>query len=293
MYTEQELIYLKVITPLHAGAGQGLEIVDMPIQREKHSNIPKIEGSTLKGSLKHFLYHNLEDKDKEELYRVFGPENGDDYASAISFTDARLLFFPVRSVTNIFQLITCPYIIKRWVEDLQIIGREKTYDRLTNLQVEDGDCLAIHLKQKKVILEEYVFNNKFKLNNYKEEFNGLFDKIEGLKREKIIILSDSDFIDFVTMYTEIITRNKISIETGAAEETGLFTEEYLPAESILYFIVLGSPTFPEENKKKAIEVINYFNKNVNGIFQVGGNATIGKGFVKRIGSDQNDKSKKC
>lgn len=290
MYRDKKMVYIKAITPIHAGAGDGLGNVDMPIQREKHSNIPEIEASSLKGSIKHSLYSKFkEDEDeipeelKKELYTVFGPEDGNDnYSSSIGFTDAKLLFFPVRSAEDIFKLVTCPYILKRWIEELEMIG--KKVDGNLDINVNSGeyiDCKENDSKDdnEKIILEEYVFD---RFSGVDENLKGIISSIEGLDIEKVVILNNSDFIDLVTMYTEIITRNKISVKTGAAEKTGLFTEEYLPAETIMYFMVLSAPSFNENNKKTPKDIIDYFNTNVDKVFQVGGDATIGKGFVEKL-----------
>jgi CRISPR-associated protein Cmr4 len=48
----KEYYLLKVLTPLHIGAGQGLGHVDLPIVREAHTNFPYIPGTSLKGALR-------------------------------------------------------------------------------------------------------------------------------------------------------------------------------------------------------------------------------------------------
>jgi CRISPR-associated protein Cmr4 len=48
----KEHYLLKVLTPLHIGAGQGLGHVDLPIVREAHTNFPYIPGTSLKGALR-------------------------------------------------------------------------------------------------------------------------------------------------------------------------------------------------------------------------------------------------
>lgn len=300
MYKEKQLMYIKVLTPTHAGAGQCIDNIDMPIQREKHSNIPKIEASSLKGSIKNALYNKIklryvdtkkELKNSDEfkwLSIIFGSENGDDYASLIGFTDARLLLFPIKSATDIYKLITCPYILKRWTEDLEIVNNAQV-NKIKELVVDDGECIAMDKSkcfnqgnESKIILEEYVFDV---CQNKAEELNGVLKAINGIDVSRVVILSDSDFIDLVCMYTEIITRNKIDVNTGVAEGTGLFTEEYLPVETVLYFMVLASPSFNGDDKKLLPDPIEYFNKNVNEVFQVGGNATIGKGIVKWLNKE--------
>lgn len=304
MYREKEMIYIKALTPIHAGAGQTLESVDMPIQREKHSGIPKIEASSLKGSIKHALYQKMKNsqEDINTLYTIFGAEDSDkDYASAIGFTDAKLLFFPVKSATDIFKLITCPYILKRWMEDVKLQNDKNDEKSQKNdietistyfkkLVIDEGRCITN--SNNPIILEEYIFERDSRIDTALQNF---LEKITNfnIDTNRIVILNDSDFIDLVTMYTEIITRNKINVETGTAQEFGLFTEEYLPTESILYFTVLASPSFDTRGPKTAKEVVDYFDGKVDEVFQVGGNATIGKGFVKRsgeVGGVENEQS---
>lgn len=308
MYKDKEMIYIKAITPIHAGAGQGLESVDMPIQRERHSNIPKIEASSLKGSIKHWIYKKLEAKDvsKADLYEIFGQDDGADKSSKISFTDAKLLFFPIKSNKDIFKLITCPYVINRWIEDLNFENKDSIEIeklKFNNLDSDKGKCIAYNEKEtEKIFLEEYIFEiieDNYGVLEFLETAFRKTEKAKGKSNDlkelgklvgheymmdvnKIVIINDSEFIDLVTMYTEIITRNKINVETGAAEKGGLFTEEYLPSESILYFMTLGAPSFDKENKNESKEVLDYLNDNLDEVFQVGGNSTIGKGFVKRL-----------
>ena len=82
--------------------------------------------------------------------------------------------------------------------------------------------------------------------------------------------------------TEVVTRTKINNETGTVSDTALFTEEYLPAESILYSIALFSPEFKKEKEGRLDQaaVAKFYNDHLPTIFQIGGNATIGKGIVR-------------
>ncbi len=115
----------------------------------------------------------------------------------------------------------------------------------------------------------------------------------------IVVLEDDDFKDFVNLSTEVITRTKINNDTGTVQDGALFTEEYLPAESIMYSLVLTAPEFTEEkdeNKKtfateqKLNEFFSTFIKN-NPVMQIGGNSTLGKGITKTFLINQkNDKN---
>lgn len=303
MFDDKKVEYIKAITPVHAGTGQDLGIVDMPIQREIHTFFPKIEGSSLKGAIKFHIYNKIRDYNKEvendrkdnkkfnQFYEMLGYE-GDDKdsdnnakekgASRLAFTDAKLLFFPVKGVERLFYYVTCPYILKRWHEEVY----SKEID-IPNL--DEGRCIVLAKEESddnnRIILEEYIFEKQsdLKINDVIRE-NSL-KKV--LSKDNTIIVSDSDFEDLVTMYTEMITRNKINPETGVAENTGLFTEEYLPSESIMYYMVLGSPKFKACNEKNTEkEPLEYYEEKIGDVFQIGGNKTIGKGIVKRLSVDE-------
>jgi CRISPR-associated protein Cmr4 len=89
------ILYLQALTPLHPGSGTALGTVDLPVQRERHTNWPVIPGSSVKGVLR-------EASPKELRQRLFGTGDSDGTsAGALSFTDARLLALPVRSLTNV------------------------------------------------------------------------------------------------------------------------------------------------------------------------------------------------
>ncbi|MDE0426604.1 MAG: type III-B CRISPR module RAMP protein Cmr4 [Candidatus Poribacteria bacterium] len=254
MFKQAKPLFLIVETPLHAGSGSDLGIVDLPIQREKHTDYPKIEASGLKGSIREIFRAQVE-KPKVEL--VFGPEDGDLHAGALGFTDARLLLFPVKSVKGVFAWVTCPAALERFKHDLSIcqpsvdfvenIPDANTVPNESSLIVKDeGDA-------KKIVLEEYTFtvthndgcdivakwiaHNVLPTND--PSYNYWCDKIE----KDIVVLSDDDFRDFVMLSTEVIARTKIDSKKGTVVDGALWYEEYLPTDSILYSLALTTPLF--------------------------------------------------
>jgi len=320
MYKIARPFFMVVETPLHAGSGMDLGVVDLPIQRERHTSFPKIEASGLKGCIRE-AFETREDEipvgttkvDKsnreETISLAFGPENGDDHAGALGFTDARLLLFPVKSMKGVFAWVTCPKVLARFRNDLKLA-------EIPNVQIPTEkavpyDCQLV-IKDGKIVLEEYTFE-------ITEDANGedtcskfakwLSDNVipKGPEydywREKIktdvVVLSDGDFRDFVNLSTEVITRIKIDSDTGTAQQGALFTEEYLPSETILYSLALATPIFKENDSDKGVFrkttdeseeslVMEYFTKGLPKVIQIGGNATIGKGIVRTIVGCGND-----
>lgn len=315
MFTRACPFFLLVETPLHAGSGTDLGVVDLPIQRERHTGFPKIEASGLKGSIREAFEQlgknperlkKLKDKFaalKDEQYRqivnlVFGPEEGDLYAAALGFTDARLLLFPMRSARSVFAWVTCPAVLNRLVKELKLAGVPNLPPLPEAGTVPCGSGLFI--RGTSVVLEEYAFTVREdeKASRWAE---WLADKAlperEDLEwwrkkmKKDLVVLSDDEFAHFVTMATEVVTRIKIDPETGTVKEGALFTEEYLPQETLLYSLALASPAFGRDEDRKVGEavfgkdkqdesVLKFWRTGMPEVFQVGGNATLGRGLVR-------------
>lgn len=100
------LLILHAHSGIHAGTGQELGTVDLPIQRERVTNFPVIRGSSLKGALRQALFDR--GMDSNTITTIFGPEsnNASDHAGAIVVGDARLVLFPMRSLRGTFAWTT-------------------------------------------------------------------------------------------------------------------------------------------------------------------------------------------
>jgi len=185
MFRKIKPFFIITETPLHPGSGSELGIVDLPIQRERHTDYPKIEGSGLKGSLREAMevsnkememnsqkkirskdkikYKDVE-KETDYISLVFGPEEGNEHAGSITFTDARILLFPIKALKGVFGWVTCPAVLERFKEDLIITGQvEKLpvndFSGLVNTYPENSNLVILS----KVVFEEYVFEqNKAK-----------------------------------------------------------------------------------------------------------------------------------
>jgi len=292
--TKIKPFFIKTITPLHVGSGSDLGIVDLPIQREAHTGFPKIEASSLKGAIRKAFEDNYKnDEDKKKIHIVFGcdgcekdfPEDfkddEKDFAGALGFSDARILFFPVKSVKGVFAYITCPMVLKRLQEDLTLCENTtfETIDISSN--IDDNECIVFENNQniindKNIILEEYSFEvTKGKLTS---SF-----KIPQIDKTRLVIISDDNFTYFVKNSTEVITRTKINNQTGTVKQGGLFTEEYLPAETVMYSLVIANKPYSNKinNFKDANQVMEFFNQIPKHI-QIGGNSTLGKGIVEIV-----------
>ncbi len=318
---------LQAISSVHAGSGSEIGIVDLPIQREQHTGIPKIESSTLKGAIKADFELNQilqEETDfKEKMKWTFGsdPQQKEDkenktVAGAISYADARLLFFPVKSMKGVFALVTCPEVLNRFVREMSqfqddIKIQSPIEEGWNGCKVCEKSSLTMGDKsskdsensgKKNIVLEQYAFpveqnleldawvkslanclyfsdeNDKSDKDNPNNENKKIF--VNRLT-EKLVILDDQAFMDFVKLSTEVNARIKIDSKTGVVNDGGLWYEENLPPESILYsFLFVGDARGKGlEDFEKADHIKNFLDKR-NEIFQLGGNSTLGRGLLK-------------
>lgn len=308
MYRKANPLFLICQTPMHAGSGSELGIVDLPIQRERHTSFPKIESSSLKGAIReafersganeltiHKAFGFDKDSASEEVRGAI-PEREREYSGALGFTDARLLLFPVKSMKGIFAWITCPKVLKQFAEDMRLAERRVDgLDRIIRLSLEQNKCTTTRhndlivkgSKGENVILEEYTFKVSSKSDDLAIFGEWLSRNILSYGHETwadklktdIIILPNDDFKDFVNLSTEVITRTKIDNATGTVASGALFTEEYLPAESIMYSLVLTASEFKAQDRLEEDTIRSFFAENLPSVCQIGGNATLGKGIV--------------
>jgi CRISPR-associated protein Cmr4 len=348
MYKLARPLFLFCETPLHAGSGDALGVVDQPIQRERHTCFPKIEASGLKGSIREaFEERAIEPEDAIKVHRTFGYDgdsaknskfktdvesyfknkDSQNFAGSLGFSDARLLLFPIKSMKGVFAWITCPRVLKQLENDLRLVEEYKDFTIHLSKEISEGEVLVANNstivierngKPKKIVLEEYTFSvveDGYPKRNDKpiSEFisgllNGVDEYIQEKLKKDIIIVSNDDFKDFVNLSTEVITRTKISNKTGTVQAGALFTEEYLPQESVLYSLVFASPEFRKEKTKKdndqteenldkmkklsEKDVMEFFSDTLNSkpVFQIGGNASLGKGIVRSFFTYKTEKN---
>jgi CRISPR-associated protein Cmr4 len=292
MYKKSAVLTFYAETPIHMGSGQSVSYVDLPIQRERHTSFPVLWSSGIKGVIRDLASRVWNDKNKVET--IFGPEDGSsDFASCISITDAKILLYPVRSVKGVFAWITCPFVLKRFKEDLSAVGINFKYNNqdIKILDVPDdkvfiaSDNLKIQ-GQDKVALEEFVFEAEVK-NEVKElaEFLKNFVHQNDLTKDlgnHLAIVSDNVFKDFVNYAVEIRTRIRIDQTKGTVKEGALFSEELIPSESVFYSILFFKDSFKPGSNMDAQKVFSEINSLLsdNSILQLGGDETTGKGYVR-------------
>jgi CRISPR-associated protein Cmr4 len=282
---EAMLMFVHALTSLHAGSGTALGVVDLPVQRERHTGWPTIAGTSLKGVLRAEARPRM---DKATLAAVFGPdafgpdaENAADHAGAISFTDARLLAFPVRSLKGVFAWVTCPEALTRLQRDLKLTGSAappnppqpdaQTALTAANSPLRQGNGL---------VLEEFAFeavDGATSIADWIAQHASEDAPMQQRMRERLAVVDDDAFSHFARHATEVTARIALDYETKTVREGALFYEEFLPPETLLYSVVLADRS-RSKTKMTASEVLDALAGLGLRTVQVGAGETIGKGL---------------
>ncbi|MGF1580757.1 MAG: type III-B CRISPR module RAMP protein Cmr4 [Gemmataceae bacterium] len=302
------LLFLHAQTPLHPGSGTALGTVDLPVQRERHTQWPVIPGSAQKGILRDLCREraaklnslNRQDADKnEDIQAVFGPPAGsvdDDanaHAGALSVTDARILAFPVRSLRGVFGWVTCPAVLERLNRDLDIANMDPVpishFQIVKKGGIDPAGCLPkspLLVEGDKLVLEEFEFTRKADIDitnmanwiaNHAVSHKATQERIKN----SLVLLTDDDFTHFVKHATEIMARIGLDYQTKTVKDGALFYQEFLPPETIFYSLVLASNSrYEKKQQMNADAVLAHVADALQerNVLQIGGDETTGKGL---------------
>ena len=274
MFEAKSMLFLCVETPLHAGTGRSLGTVDLPIQRERATGYPLVQASSVKGRLRAETKDML---DKDDWLTIFGPEQdskeegkqSSDFGGALSTGDARILLFPVRSLSGVFAWVTCVDVLARFQREALGIG----------LKLDDGDKSKFVLPKEpgengaqivnknlladdnNIVLEEFSFKAqvdpgleslaKWLANHVLPQELTEYQYWRDNLASKLCILPENAFRDFVLYGTEVQTHIALDQQTKVVKEGALWTSESLPVDSILYAPVQSTPP---RNPKRPVSV---------------------------------------
>jgi CRISPR-associated protein Cmr4 len=282
-----KILYLFTRTPLHVGAGASVGAIDQPVQRERHTGFPIITGSSIKGVLAdqaNVMDDNgrpVMDKSRNFTKRtdsgakLFGlgaskEENDNGQAGAVSFGQASLLAFPVRSAKGCFAWLTSPLAIKRWqryshvklaLPDLS--KSDKAFFSAKNL----GETITGR-SNASAVFEEYLFHHAGEFTAAESIVHAI--DIDGvwndLAADRLVLVTDETLSHFAQTACEVAQHVVIDDETGTAKSGFLFNQENVPAETLLFAVLT-------ETKADSLRELQ-----IPDPIQLGGDATTGLGY---------------
>lgn len=301
MFTQAMMMFLYTESPLHVGSGRDMGVIDLPIQRDKVTQYPIVQASSLKGKLRAELPHFGTEITDDKINTLFGKaESGENntWAGAISPSDARILLFPVRSLNGVFAWVTSLDVLMRFQRDAALAKLSLSW-KLPEEKVATDCCWVapqtVLKNSDTVTLEEFTFraqNNNLVTDLAKWLADTALPQTSeyAFWRNKLaahlVILPDDDFRDFTLYSTEVNTRVKLVPETKTVQNGALWTEENLPSDSLLYApLAVGDSREYRDEKSDApaftatqvAEIMHqaFHQKR----FQLGGDETVGRGYV--------------
>ena len=288
----QRLLFIHGLTPLHPGSGQGVGAIDLPIQRERATNLPLLPGSSIKGCLRDAL---AKDPLCDLLFGTKSKDGEDMTAGALRISDAHLLLLPVRCLGATFVWATCPFILRRLTRLAQAGQTAKipTVPTLADSQarVSSADPLVLFRDRRRLVLEDldlapgdapdsdaiawcdWIASRLFPAASAED----IGWRAEMKKR--FAILDDKSF-DFLSEFaTEVSAHIAIDDKTGIVHDGALWYQEALPAESVLCGIVQadsprGNPNLTDSALLDRIAI--------RSDLQFGGKASTGLGLVRLV-----------
>ena len=304
---EQRFLFLHAQTALHPGSGSALGVVDLPVQRERHTQWPVVPGSTLKGILRDMCRERIKDQhpaeerdgqvvrtsrrvaneEDKELLAVFGPgkvEPDSGHAGALSVTDARILAFPVRSLKGVFAWVTCRAVLERLMRDAQLVaGAALDLTCEAWPQAEQAVCAStspLLVYDDKMVLEEFEFTRVGEAPRICEwaSTRAAQDPFtQSRLRDCLVILHDDDFTHFARHATEVTARIGLNYESKTTTKGALFYQEFLPPETLFYALVFATASRGGA-AKSASDVMAYLSGHMSSVLQIGSDETVGKGL---------------
>lgn len=285
-HLSHRLVGLMAQTPLHAGSGSADDVIDLPIQREAHSDWPCIFGSSVKGALR--AHAESTGLDKAMLKAVFGPgvQEASEHAGSMLVSDARLVLLPVRSLTSHFRWVTCPALLRRLGRDMQRLGVIE--ERLGVPEVEPGQALVAQALANgaDLYLEEFHFASRVAdLDGWLSwlcTLCGDDDDREALKRQ-LTLVDDDSFRHLCRSALPVQPHIRLNNGTKTVAAGALWYEESLAPETLLYVCLSAQPPRykPAGVPDNAAQLLDGV---LNGLFgerpwlQIGGNETVGMGW---------------
>jgi CRISPR-associated protein Cmr4 len=196
-----------------------------------------------------------------------------------------LVLLPIRSVRGTFAWVTSPHLLRRLRRDAQEAGlawRFPADKPADSGALVAGDRLIVKIAgREQVVLEDFDFVPK-KSNEVaglaedlgKALYGDDKDAILHL-RERLCVVSDDVMRVLVRTGMEVTARNRIDGDTRTVAKGALWTEEALPAESVLSGMLVVTPVRATDT---ADELLKHVRSLCRGTVQLGGKASVGRGL---------------
>ncbi|MGQ9588961.1 MAG: type III-B CRISPR module RAMP protein Cmr4 [Planctomycetota bacterium] len=274
MKTKAFLVH--ALSPLHAGTGHAVGIVDLPTARMRATGIPFVPGSSIKGVLR----DARESEDKEKTEAVFGPRaDPSEHAGAIFVADARLLALPVRSYKGTFAWATCPLLLSLAKRDLGVALPLPAVTGPGAWVVPGSACVF----KNRMYLEELDLEAREaeECKAWADELAPLVSPGEDIFARRFAVLDDDTMAFLWDVATQIDARVRIDESTRTVAHGALWLEESLPPETVLVGLLSADRSRRDGCPMEPEDVLDFALRKEE-IVQLGGKASTGRGRCRLI-----------
>lgn len=305
MPSSADVVFFHALSSLHVGSGSSVDVIDLPLARERATGYPYIPGSAVKGSLRALISASQPEKEEDCLFgyrdRKNAGEDRDTFAGALAPSDARLLFLPVRSFRGVFAFVTASIPLRRlarMLEEANAVDARKLADlkalvkAVAGLAEEESDGTTVAMvapgcvvaADSRITLEDQEYRKR-EDPRVQELSNLVKDCIlpgeDDYLGSRVCIVPDGAFQNLAQQATEVAARIRIDEKTRTVASGALWNEENLPAETVLVGII---HSFGARDNRSAVNPREALDALWSGeetrIHTFGGKETIGHGRVR-------------
>ncbi len=184
--------------------------------------------------------------------------------------------------------MSCPQALERLQRDADLVGLKVPAEAL---KLDDhraavaSDCPC--KINDKLVLEEFEFTCESKylsaalLDWLTENLLPSTDAYATTRarfKKQFVVISDNDFTHFARHATEVCARVGLNYESKTAKDGALFYQEFLPAETLLYSVVLANPSRSKKRPAEGAALLASLHAYLPAMLQIGGDETTGKGL---------------
>lgn len=282
-----KLLFLRALTPVHAGAGRGAsEHVDLPVQRDEFG-FPCIWASSLKGAVRGCLMRASSGQgDRECLYAALGPppERAYEHSSAVSFLDARLLLMPARSLKGVWTYVTSPHMVGYLCTYLEAFGWHKVSENLRGalegLAVPASSSKDILVSDSLAVLNELdVVVKSVDPQLPAKVFGRLLspELVAALQRRGLVLLDDETAVEVVRR--SMVIQYRVRLKETKTVDVGPWAEEYIPQEAVLVSAIVCRPPLSSKCENPCDWLLRSLSA-LRNVLWLGGKETVGRGLLR-------------
>lgn len=254
-------VYLYLLSPLHTG-GTTQEGNLLGIARESHTNLPYIPSSTIRGRLRASV------TDKTQKFKLFGTELGETdklEQGNIWIGDGSILWLPIPSLSHGVIWITSPILLHRWA-------------KLNAMKMEIPSEYSCSFKKpnSRIYLKDAMFKSE-DLQDWKNwrDFVPKTPATESITQ--MMVLPDRHCSTAIQM--GLWRQVKIKLDKHKSVDGGFRYEEAIPPDTLMYFpwgITSQANSTANQSEQDFQDLLTN-----NSIIQIGGQESLGRGFVQQ------------